>query len=151
MILGVIVVKYLRMVLNVYCESCGEVVILLKDFCKIVEVVMEFTYVLCEFFNCYFNDGFFGGEKKRMEILQLALLQLTLAVFDETDFGFDIDVLNMVAYGVNMVAQDLEMGVLIIMHYQCILHMVKLQFVHIFFEGWIVKEGGFEFVEMFEK
>jgi Fe-S cluster assembly ATP-binding protein len=112
---------------------------------------MELTHVPREFSNRYLNDGFSGGEKKRMEILQLALLGARLAVLDETDSGLDIDALNTVAAGVNTVAQGSDMGVLIITHYQRILHMVKPEFVHIMFEGRIVKEGGPELVEQLEK
>ena len=100
-----------------------------------------------EFSSRYINDGFSGGEKKRMEILQLALQRPTLAVLDETDSGLDIDALNTVAHGVNTVARDSGMGVLIITHYQRILHLVEPEFVHIMFEGRIVKEGGPELVD----
>jgi Fe-S cluster assembly ATP-binding protein len=86
-----------------------------------------------------------------MEILQLALLNPRLAVLDETDSGLDIDALNTVAAGVNTVAQGSDMGVLIITHYQRILHMVIPQFVHIMFDGRIVKEGGPELVTELEK
>jgi Fe-S cluster assembly ATP-binding protein len=129
---GVTVAKYLRMVMNAHREGRGEPAISLKDFRKTVEAAMELTNVPREFSNRYLNDGFSGGEKKRMEILQLALTQPTLAVLDETDSGLDIDALN-------------------ITHYQRILHLVKPQFVHIMFEGRIVKEGGPELVEVLEQ
>jgi Fe-S cluster assembly ATP-binding protein len=148
---GVTVAKYLRMVMNARREALGEPEISLKDFRKEVEAAMELTHVPREFSNRYLNDGFSGGEKKRMEILQLALLKPALAVLDETDSGLDIDALNTVAKGVNTVAQGTDMGVLIITHYQRILHMVKPQFVHIMFDGRIVKEGGPELVEQLEK
>jgi Fe-S cluster assembly ATP-binding protein len=148
---GVTVAKYLRMVMNAHREARGEDAISLKEFRKTVEAAMELTHVPREFSNRYLNEGFSGGEKKRMEILQLALLQPTLAVLDETDSGLDIDALNTVAAGVNTVAQGSDMGVLIITHYQRILHMVKPQFVHIMFEGRIVKQGGPELVEQLEQ
>jgi Fe-S cluster assembly ATP-binding protein len=148
---GVTVAKYLRMVLNAHRDAHGEAAISLKDFRKTVETAMELTNVPREFSNRYLNDGFSGGEKKRMEILQLALLKPSLAVLDETDSGLDIDALNTVAQGVNTVAEGTDMGVLIITHYQRILHLVKPQFVHIMFEGRIVKEGGPELVEQLEK
>jgi Fe-S cluster assembly ATP-binding protein len=148
---GVSVAKYLRMVMNAHRQARGEAEISLKDFRKTVEAAMELTHVPREFSNRYLNDGFSGGEKKRMEILQLALLQPRLAVLDETDSGLDIDALNTVAQGVNTVAEGSDMGVLIITHYQRILHMVKPQFVHIMFEGRIVKEGGPELVEQLEQ
>jgi Fe-S cluster assembly ATP-binding protein len=87
-----------------------------------------------------------------MEILQLALQEPKVAVLDETDSGLDIDALNTVAHGVNTVAENgSDLGVLIITHYQRILHMVKPHFVHVMFEGRIVKEGGPELVEQLEK
>jgi Fe-S cluster assembly ATP-binding protein len=148
---GVTVARYLRMVMNAARDARGEPEISLKDFRKTVEAAMELTHVPREFSNRYLNDGFSGGEKKRMEILQLALLNPRLAVLDETDSGLDIDALNTVAHGVNTVAKDSDMGVLIITHYQRILHMVTPQFVHIMFDGRIVKEGGPELVEQLEK
>jgi Fe-S cluster assembly ATP-binding protein len=148
---GVSVAKFLRMVMNAHRQARGEAEISLKDFRKTVEAAMELTHVPREFSNRYLNDGFSGGEKKRMEILQLALLNPRLAVLDETDSGLDIDALNTVAKGVNTVAKDSDMGVLIITHYQRILHMVQPQFVHIMFEGRIVKEGGPELVEQLEQ
>jgi Fe-S cluster assembly ATP-binding protein len=148
---GVTTAKYLRMVINAHREARGEPAISLKDFRRTVEAAMELTNVPKEFSNRYINDGFSGGEKKRMEILQLALQRPALAILDETDSGLDIDALNTVAAGVNSVAEGSDMGVLIITHYQRILHMVKPQFVHIMFEGRIVKEGGPELVEQLEQ
>ena len=144
---GVTVTKYLRMVMNARREEP----ISLKEFRKTVEAAMVLTKVPREFSTRYLNDGFSGGEKKRMEILQLALLEPRLAVLDETDSGLDIDALNTVAAGVNAVAAKTGMGTLIITHYQRILHMVKPEFVHIMFEGRIVKEGGPELVEQLEQ
>jgi Fe-S cluster assembly ATP-binding protein len=148
---GVSVAKYLRMVMNAHRQARGEDEVSLKDFRKTVEAAMELMNVPRDFSNRYLNDGFSGGEKKRMEILQLALLNPRLAVLDETDSGLDIDALNTVAHGVNTVAKDSDMGVLIITHYQRILHMVTPQFVHIMFDGRIVKEGGPELVEQLEQ
>ena len=144
---GVTVTKYLRMVMNARREEP----ISLKDFRKTVEAAMDLTRVPREFSARYLNEGFSGGEKKRMEILQLALLEPRLAVLDETDSGLDIDALNTVAAGVNAVAGKTGMGTLIITHYQRILHIVKPEFVHIMFEGRIVKEGGPELVEQLEQ
>jgi Fe-S cluster assembly ATP-binding protein len=148
---GVTVTKYLRMVMNAHREARGEEAISLKDFRKTVEQAMALTKVPREFSSRYLNEGFSGGEKKRMEILQLALLAPRLAVLDETDSGLDIDALNTVAQGVNAVAAETGMGSLIITHYQRILHIVKPDFVHIMFEGRIVKEGGPELVEQLEQ
>ena len=148
---GVTVAKYLRMVLNAHREAHGEAAVSLKDFRKTVEAAMELTNVPRDFSNRYLNDGFSGGEKKRMEILQLALMHPRLAVLDETDSGLDIDALRTVAHGVNEVAAGTDMGVLIITHYQRILHMVEPQFVSVMFDGRIVKQGGPELVEQLEQ
>jgi Fe-S cluster assembly ATP-binding protein len=148
---GVTVTKYLRMVMNAHREVRGEPEISLKDFRKTVEAAMELTNVPREFTARYLNEGFSGGEKKRMEILQLALQQPAIAILDETDSGLDIDALNTVSHGVNTVAGQSDMGVLIITHYQRILHMVQPQRVSIMYEGRIVKEGGPELVEQLER
>src|SRR5919107_5405148 len=148
---GVTVAKYLRMVMNAHRDARGEEAISLKDFRRQVEAAMELTKVPREFSNRYLNDGFSGGEKKRMEMRQLTLQLPRLAVLDETDSGLDIDALNTVARAVNEVAQPAGMGVLIITHYQRILHLVKPQYVHIMFEGRIVKEGGPELVPVLEE
>jgi Fe-S cluster assembly ATP-binding protein len=149
---GVTVTKFLRTVMNAHREGRGEEAISLKDFRQTVEAAMELTKVPKEFSSRYLNEGFSGGEKKRMEILQLALQQPRLAVLDETDSGLDIDALQTVAEGVNAVAgeQGDQMGILIITHYQRILSMVKPTHVHVLFKGKIVKEGGSEIVEQLE-
>jgi Fe-S cluster assembly ATP-binding protein len=148
---GVTVAKFLRMVMNAHRDARGEEAIPLKDFRKAVEAAMELTKVPREFSNRYLNDGFSGGEKKRMEMLQLALQEPRLAVLDETDSGLDIDALRTVATAVNAVAERSKLGVLIITHYQRILHLVQPQFVHIMFEGRIVKQGGPELVATLEE
>jgi Fe-S cluster assembly ATP-binding protein len=88
------------------------------------------------------NDGFSGGEKKRNEILQLAMLEPTLAVMDETDSGLDIDALRIVSHGVNTVFAEREMTVLMITHYQRLLNYIKPHYVHVMAEGRIVESGG---------
>ena len=97
------VTKYLRMVMNAHRDERGEDEISLKEFRKPVEAAMELTNVPKDFSSRYLNEGFSGGEKKRLEILQLALQQPAVAVLDETDSGLDIDALNVVADGVNTV------------------------------------------------
>ncbi|MDX6682125.1 MAG: Fe-S cluster assembly ATP-binding protein [Solirubrobacteraceae bacterium] len=146
---GVTVTKYLRMVMNAHREARGEPDVSLKEFRKTVEAAMELVKVPREFSSRYLNEGFSGGEKKRMEILQLALQKPGLAILDETDSGLDIDALNVVAHGVNTVA-DGHMGVLIITHYQRILHMVTPTRVSIMFDGRIATEGGPELVTRLE-
>jgi len=148
---GVTVAKYLRTVINAHREARGEDSISLKDFRKTVEAAMQLTNVPREFSNRYINDGFSGGEKKRMEILQLALQEPTLAVLDETDSGLDVDALKVVANGVNAVRERSSLGVLIITHYQRILHLIEPTHVHVMFEGRIVKDGGPELVERIER
>jgi Fe-S cluster assembly ATP-binding protein len=150
---GVTVAKYLRTVINAHREARGDAAISLKDFRKTVEAAMRLTNVPREFSNRYINDGFSGGEKKRMEILQLALQQPRLAVLDETDSGLDVDALKVVSKGVNAVRAEQEspMGILIITHYQRILHLIEPTHVHVMFEGRIVKEGGKELVETIER
>jgi Fe-S cluster assembly ATP-binding protein len=146
---GVTVTKYLRTVMNAHREGRGEEAISLKEFRKTVEAAMELTEVPREFSARYLNEGFSGGEKKRMEILQLALQHPELAVLDETDSGLDIDALRVVAHGVNTLKGP-DMGVLIITHYQRILHLVEPDFVHVLYQGRIVKQGGPELVTTLE-
>ena len=146
---GVTVAKYLRMAINAQREARGDDEIKLKDFRTDTEAAMELVNIPKEFSSRYVNDGFSGGEKKRMEILQLAMLRPQLAVLDETDSGLDIDALRVVDEGVNTFAGP-DMGVLIITHYQRILHLVEPDFVHVMFDGRIVKEGGPELVAELE-
>jgi Fe-S cluster assembly ATP-binding protein len=147
---GVTVAKYLRMVVNSHREARGEPEIKLKDFRKQAEAAMELMNIPREFSSRYLNEGFSGGEKKRMEILQLAMIRPGLAVLDETDSGLDIDALQTVAEGVNKFAGP-DMGVLIITHYQRILHLVQPDFVHVIYNGRIVKQGGPELVGVLEE
>jgi Fe-S cluster assembly ATP-binding protein len=95
------------------------------------------------FMNRYLNDGFSGGEKKRAEILQLAMLRPKFAVLDETDSGLDIDALRVVAEGVSKLANS-ELGILVITHYQRILKYIRPTFVHVMYEGRITASGGQE-------
>ncbi len=146
---GVTVTKYLRTVINAHRDHHGEEPIPLKEFRQTVEAAMKLTNVPKEFSSRYLNEGFSGGEKKRMEILQLALQKPEMAILDETDSGLDIDALRVVANGVNAVAGP-EMGVLIITHYQRILHLVQPSHVHVMYKGRIVREGGPELVDELE-
>jgi Fe-S cluster assembly ATP-binding protein len=146
---GVTVTKYLRTVMNAHREARGEDAIALRDFRQTVEAAMKLVNVPREFAARYLNEGFSGGEKKRMEILQLALQRPELAILDETDSGLDIDALRVVANGVNAVAGP-DMGVLIITHYQRILHLVQPSHVHVMYQGRIVKEGGPDLVDELE-
>ena len=149
---GVTVTKYLRTVMNAHRESRGEEPVSLREFASTVKRAMELVKVPEEFSRRYLNEGFSGGEKKRMEILQLALQKPSLAILDETDSGLDVDALKVVAEGVNSVAaeENTEMGVLIITHYQRILHLVQPSHVHILHRGRMVHEGGPELVTEIE-
>jgi Fe-S cluster assembly ATP-binding protein len=104
-----------------------------------------------KFMDRYLNDGFSGGEKKRSEVLQLALLEPDMAILDETDSGLDIDALKIVSEGINEVRKERpEMGVLLITHYQRILRYLTPDVVHIFVGGHIVESGGLEIAERLE-
>ena len=146
---GVTVTKYLRTVVNAHREERGEQPIPLKEFRAQVEEAMDLTQMPRDFSSRYLNEGFSGGEKKRMEILQLAFQRPELAILDETDSGLDIDALRTVARGVNTVTGP-DLGVLIITHYQRILHLIEPTAVHVMWNGRIVKEGGSELVAELE-
>ncbi len=105
-----------------------------------------------EFANRYLNEGFSGGEKKRNEILQMAILEPEFAILDETDSGLDIDALNVVAKGVHEVRKARPaLGVLLITHYQRLLELIRPDFVHILIDGRIVESGGPELSLRLEK
>jgi len=148
---GVTITKYLRMVQNAHRDARGEEPISLKEFRQVTEAAMELTNVPKQFSARYLNEGFSGGEKKRLEMLQLALQKPRIAVLDETDSGLDIDALNVVANAVNRVKDETQLGVLIITHYQRILHHVKPDRVSIIFDGRIAHEGGPELVDQLER
>ena len=111
-----------------------------REFRKELTNVMEKLEMDRSFLSRYVNDGFSGGEKKRLEMLQMMLLKPRLALLDETDSGLDIDALRLVAKGINETAQNI--GVLLITHYQRLLDLVKPDFVHAMIDGEFVKSGG---------
>ena len=149
---GVTVTSFLRSAINAIrkARNDGE-----DDPVKIPEfrtellAAMEKLKVPRELAQRYLNDGFSGGEKKRVEILQMAMLKPRIAVLDETDSGLDIDALRIVANGVQDLAGP-EMGVLLITHYQRILNYVTPDYVHVFIDGRIVEEGGPELAHKLE-
>jgi Fe-S cluster assembly ATP-binding protein len=147
---GVSVVNFLRTAINAHRKARGEDPINLKDFRKELEGKMDLLKVDREFTRRYLNEGFSGGEKKRCEILQMAILQPLVAVMDETDSGLDIDALRTVADAVTTMRGP-DLGVLIITHYQRILGYVKPDFVHIIFDGRVVEEGGAELAAEMEQ
>jgi Fe-S cluster assembly ATP-binding protein len=129
----------------------GEDLIPMREFRKELRAEMDKLGMDQEFARRYLNEGFSGGEKKRTEILQLAMLRPAFAILDETDSGLDIDAVRVVSEGVNKVAAKVGTGVLVITHYQRILNYIKPDFIHILFGGRIVENGGPELVEVLEK
>jgi Fe-S cluster assembly ATP-binding protein len=114
------------------------------EFRKLLNEKMRLLKVDNTFVNRYINEGFSGGEKKRAEILQLAMLEPQMAILDETDSGLDVDALRIVSEGVNALRGP-KLGVLIITHYQRILDYITPDIVHVMYRGRIVKSGGRDF------
>jgi Fe-S cluster assembly ATP-binding protein len=129
----------------------GEDLIPMRDFRKELRQQMDELGVDQEFARRYLNEGFSGGEKKRAEILQMAMLRPAFAILDETDSGLDIDAVRIVSGGVNRVAAQHGTGILVITHYERILTYIKPQFVHVLFGGRIVENGGPELVKALEE
>ncbi len=143
---GVSVANFLRIAMNARREEPIKV----KEFGKILAENVDLLKIDRSFTKRYLNEGFSGGEKKRAEILQLAMLKPEVAVLDETDSGLDIDALRIVSDGVNALRGP-KMGTLIITHYTRILNYVKPEFVHIMLDGRIVREGGPELADTLEE
>jgi Fe-S cluster assembly ATP-binding protein len=148
---GVSVANFLRMAINAKRLGAGEEPIGVKAFRTELQHAIELLDVDRAFTSRHLNDGFSGGEKKRAEILQMAMLAPDVAILDETDSGLDIDALRTVAEGVQRLHDEQGLGALIITHYQRILHYIKPQFVHVMMDGRIVLEGGVELVERLER
>jgi Fe-S cluster assembly ATP-binding protein len=127
-----------------------ETLIPMRDFRRELLQKMQELGVDQAFARRYVNEGFSGGEKKRVEILQLAMLEPKIAVLDETDSGLDIDALRTVAEGVNKLVGP-QLGVLLITHYQRLLNYIRPHFVHVLLQGQIVESGGPEMAEMLEE
>ena len=142
---GVTMVNFLRQAVNAVRGQDLPI----REFRELLFSKMETLKVDTEFARRYVNDGFSGGEKKRAEMLQMAMLQPAMAVLDETDSGLDIDALRTVAEGVNALMNP-EMGLLLITHYQRLLNYIKPQFVHVLIDGRIVRSGGPELAEELE-
>ena len=128
----------------------GQEMVSVIEFRKLLKEKLRLLEMDESFATRYLNDGFSGGEKKRCEILQLAVLQPKIAVLDETDSGLDIDSVKIVAEGVNKLVGP-EMGVMIITHYQRILRYIKPDHVHILLDGRMVKSGGPELAMALEE
>jgi len=146
---GVSVANFLRAALNARYEKAGAGEngdgqsrgISMREFRALMKEKMEMLQMDADFARRYLNEGFSGGEKKRLEILQMAMLKPEIAVLDETDSGLDIDALRIVSEGVNQLMSP-DLGVLVITHYQRILNYIKPQHVHILMGGRIVLSGG---------
>ncbi|HLJ69162.1 MAG TPA: Fe-S cluster assembly ATPase SufC [Chloroflexota bacterium] len=143
---GVTMANFLRTAVNSVKESPMPP----REFRQMLREKMKLLKMNDEFAGRYVNEGFSGGEKKRAEILQMAMLQPAYAVLDETDSGLDIDALRIVADGVNALLGP-EMGVLVITHYQRLLNYIRPDFVHVLVNGKIVAEGGPELALELEK
>jgi Fe-S cluster assembly ATP-binding protein len=149
---GVTVASFLRSAVNAVrkAKNAGEEdPVKIPEFRKQLTAAMEQLKVPKEMAGRYLNDGFSGGEKKRVEILQMAMLEPRIAVLDETDSGLDIDALRIVAGGVRSLVGP-EMGAVVITHYQRILDYITPDFVHVFVDGRIVQEGGPELAKRLE-
>jgi Fe-S cluster assembly ATP-binding protein len=149
---GVTVTNFLRTAINSVrkAKNAGEDdPIPVKEFRTVLLEQMDRLKVSRELASRYLNDGFSGGEKKRVEILQMAMLKPRIAILDETDSGLDIDALRVVARGVKDLVSP-QMGAVVITHYQRILEYIKPDFVHVFSDGRIVEEGGPELAHKLE-
>ena len=143
---GVQMANFLRL-----AKNTQGINIPVSDFRQQLKESMSLLKVDESFSSRYVNDGFSGGEKKRGEILQMAVLKPKFAVLDEADSGLDIDALKIVADGVNATMEASPLGILIITHYQRILNFIKPHFVHVVVNGKIVRSGGSELVDRLEE
>jgi Fe-S cluster assembly ATP-binding protein len=149
---GVTVTSFLRSAINAIRRARADGQddpIPIPEFRTQLTEAMERLKVSRELASRYVNDGFSGGERKRIEVLQLAMLRPRIAILDETDTGLDIDALRILAGGVNELVGP-DMGVLLITHYQRLLNYIEPDFVHVFMDGRIVAEGGPELAATLE-
>lgn len=152
---GVSLANFLRAAVNairggeVNGNGKAQVGVPIAEFRKMLTEKMELLQMDKSFARRYLNDGFSGGEKKRAEILQMAMLEPEIAILDETDSGLDIDALRIVSEGVNALSGP-HMGILVITHYQRILNYIQPDFVHVMINGRIVASGGAELAHELE-
>lgn len=149
---GVTVANFLRTAINAHrrkSESQQDDIYIL-EFRKLLKSKMDLLEMDYSFGGRYLNEGFSGGEKKRTEVLQMAVLEPAFAILDETDSGLDIDAIRIVSEGVNALKGP-KMGVMIITHYQRILNYIKPDFVHVMFDGRIVESGEEELAMRLEE
>jgi Fe-S cluster assembly ATP-binding protein len=147
---GVNNMYFLRTALNSVRRARGETEVGARDFLKVANEAMELVEMKQDFLNRAVNAGFSGGEKKRNEILQMAIMQPRLAVLDETDSGLDIDALRVIAGGVNALRGP-ERSMIVITHYQRLLDYIKPDFVHVLVDGRIVESGDYTLALQLEK
>ena len=140
---GVNNVYFLKAALNAIRKARGEDELDAMDFLALARAKMKLLEMDERLLNRSVNEGFSGGEKKRNEIFQMAVLQPRLAILDETDSGLDIDALKIVANGVNQL-RDPQRGILVVTHYQRLLNYIVPDFVHVLVDGRIVRSGGKE-------
>lgn len=140
---GVSNTQFLRSALDALAKARGEAPQSEHDFLQLLDEKMELMRIPASFKDRAVNEGFSGGEKKRNEIFQMAVLNPELAILDETDSGLDIDALRVVADGVNKLMSE-EKGLILITHYQRLLNYIKPDFVHVIVAGKIVESGGAE-------
>jgi len=146
---GISMANFLRTAVNSVRGGNGNSMPIV-EFRKLLTEKMELLKMDKSFARRYLNEGFSGGEKKRAEILQMALLEPKFAILDETDSGLDIDALRVVSEGVNALTGP-ERGFLIITHYQRILNYIKPDFVHVMYDGRIIESGGSDLAHRLEE
>jgi Fe-S cluster assembly ATP-binding protein len=150
---GVTLAKFLRQTINSRMQAADPESkgISIPAFRRFLKEKMDMLGIDHKFAGRYLNEGFSGGEKKRVEILQMATVEPKIAIMDETDSGLDIDALRIVSEGALRLHQESNMGVLVITHYQRILDYIKPDHVHIMFDGRIVESGGPDLALKLEK
>ena len=150
---GVTMANFLRLAVNSVRQARGNgegKPLTPREFRRLLREKMELLRIDESFASRYLNEGFSGGEKKRAEILQMAMLEPEFAILDETDSGLDIDALRTVSEGVNSIFNP-NMAMLLITHYQRLLNYIKPHFVHVMLDGRIVESGGPELAEALEE
>ncbi|MCP5101191.1 MAG: Fe-S cluster assembly ATPase SufC [Chloroflexi bacterium] len=141
---GVTLAKFLRQTISSrrQAENPDDKGISIPAFRRLLKQKMDDLGIDHKFAGRYLNEGFSGGEKKRVEILQMSVVEPKIAIMDETDSGLDIDALRIVSEGTNRLRDQLNMGTLVITHYQRLLNYIKPDYVHIMMDGRIVESGG---------
>ncbi|MBW4358974.1 MULTISPECIES: Fe-S cluster assembly ATPase SufC [Flavobacterium] len=147
---GVSVTNFMRSAINETRKAKGQEEMPANEMLKLIREKSELLEIDRKFLSRSLNEGFSGGEKKRNEIFQMAMLEPKLAILDETDSGLDIDALRIVANGVNKLKSD-KNAVIVITHYQRLLDYIVPDFVHVLYNGKIVKSGGAELAHELEE